>query len=79
MKNKKTKKIKGSNHENAIKVETTKSFEPSKLIEEIGNLTIKIQSLHIEIESMKERLLMYQGHIREKENKLNLIRSLIGK
>jgi hypothetical protein len=64
-------------HKKIIKNRKLKEFDPSKLIEEIGKLTVKIQTIQKEMEKLSERLAMKEGHIREKENKLNMIRSIV--
>ena len=87
MKNKETEKIKfrklTKSEEKKIKempiIVEKLSEKTSDLISQIGNLTVKIQYLEREIENLNERIEMYKGHIREKENKINMIRKIIGK
>ena len=51
----------------------------SQLVSEIGKLNIKIQDLEKTNESLRHDLAYSHGHMREKENKINMIRSILGK
>jgi len=53
------------------------SEQTSELISQIGKLTIEMQNVREANKQLKERIAFCEGHIREKENKLNMIRSVL--
>lgn len=53
------------------------SEKTSELISQIGKLTVEMQNLRENNKLLKERAAFCEGHIREKETKLNMIRSII--
>lgn len=50
----------------------------SNLIAQIAGLTIKMQNLQLRNKELEEKVRFCEGHIREKKNKLNMIRVLAG-
>ena len=67
----KTKKI--------TKEQLKQSEKISELIAEISKLTIRIQQLEKVNEELQERISFKEGHMREKENKINMIRSIVAR
>ena len=50
----------------------------SELLSEIGKLNVRIQQLERMNIELVEKISFKEGHLREKENKLNMIRSIVG-
>lgn len=49
----------------------------SDLIAQIAGLTVKLQQQNINLEYLKRELEFCKGHLGEKENKLNMIKSVL--
>ncbi|VVB79060.1 Uncharacterised protein [uncultured archaeon] len=74
----KKQKTKHSKKKGLTKEQENQSEKISELVTQIGIITVQVQELNLANKKLKEDVAFCKGHIREKETKINMIKSIVG-